>query len=53
MDMETQELTTMELSIGSKLVLVALGFAFILLSFVTFKKLIRLELEEMQRQKDR
>ena len=53
MDMETQDLTTMELSIGSKLVLVALVFAFILLSVVTFLKLIRLEREEMQQQKDR
>lgn len=42
-----------ELSIGSKLVLVALVFVFILLSVVTFLKLIRLERQEMQQQKDR
>jgi hypothetical protein len=53
MDMETHELTIMELSIGSKLVLVALVFAFVLLSVVTFLKLIRLERQEMQQQKDR
>jgi hypothetical protein len=53
MDMEKHELTTMELSTGSKLVVVALVFAFILLSVVTFLKLIRLERQEMQQQKGR
>jgi hypothetical protein len=33
--------------------LVALVFVFILLSAVTFSKLIRLEKQEMQQQKDR
>jgi hypothetical protein len=42
-----------ELSAGSKFVLVALVFGFILLSVVTFLKLIRLERQEMQQQKAR
>jgi hypothetical protein len=42
-----------ELATGSKVVLVALVFVFILLFVVTFLKLIRLERQEMQQQKAR
>jgi hypothetical protein len=42
-----------ELSTGSKFILVALVFAFVLLSIPTFSKLIDLEKKEMQEQKDR
>jgi hypothetical protein len=51
--MDTATDHNIELSIGAKLVLVALVFVFILLSTITFSKLIRLEKQEMQQQKDR